>query len=143
MLALGATVPGLHGVCLVLPVDAKWPLSVGVHSAALVRLVALECEPSLQGSAAAAPSAQYEPGVHGSLTSLPGLAWKVPASHLRHRPMLLLGATVPGLHILGCDAPPAHTLPAGQLKQSSEAVSRYVPRSQKAGICTTEPSGHE
>ena len=74
MFVLGATVPGPHGVCLVLPVDAKWPLSVGVHSAALVRLVALECEPYLQGSAAAAPSAQYEPGVHGSLTSWPGLA---------------------------------------------------------------------
>ena len=54
--------------------------------------------PALHGSAAAAPSAQYEPGVHGPHTSWPGVAWKVPASHLRHAPMLALGATVPGLH---------------------------------------------
>ena len=54
----GWTVPGLHLVCAVLPVGAKWPLSVGVHCAALVRLVELEDEPSLHGSAAAAPSAQ-------------------------------------------------------------------------------------
>ena len=42
MLALGANMPGLHGVCSVLPVGAKWPASVAVHSSALVRLVAFE-----------------------------------------------------------------------------------------------------
>jgi len=31
MLALGATVPELQGICCVLPVDEKWPASVGVH----------------------------------------------------------------------------------------------------------------
>eukprot|EP00964_Phaeocystis_antarctica_P031381 scaffold17764_cov66-Phaeocystis_antarctica.AAC.5 len=36
----------------------------------MVRLVALEYEPPLHGRAAAAPSAQYEPGVHGSHTNL-------------------------------------------------------------------------
>ena len=44
MLDLGATVPGLHSVWWVLPVGAKWPLAAGVHSAALVRLVAVEYE---------------------------------------------------------------------------------------------------
>ena len=58
----------------------------------------MEYEPSLHGSAALAPSGQYEPDVHGPHTSWPGVAWKVPASHLLHAPMLALGATVPGLH---------------------------------------------
>ena len=58
MLAFGATVPGLHLVCSVLPVGAKWPASVSVHSLALVRLVEMEYEPSLHGSAALAPSGQ-------------------------------------------------------------------------------------
>ena len=43
---------------------------------------------------------------------------------------------------LGCNAPPKHTLPAGQPKHNSRAASRYVPGSHEAGICTTEPSGH-
>jgi len=51
-------VPGLHGVCSVLPVGAKWPGAVGVQLPALVRLVEVEYEPSAHGSAAAAPSAQ-------------------------------------------------------------------------------------
>ena len=58
MLGLGATVPGLHGVCSVLPVGAKWPGAVVVQSPALVRLVEVEYEPSAHGSAAAAPAAQ-------------------------------------------------------------------------------------
>ena len=40
--ALGATVPGLHLVCSVLPVCAKEPASVFVHPPALVRPVELE-----------------------------------------------------------------------------------------------------
>ena len=35
-LLLGCTVPALHGVCAVLPVGAKWPASVAVHSSALL-----------------------------------------------------------------------------------------------------------
>ena len=58
MLAFGATVPGLHSACCVLPVGAKKPSAVGVHSAALVRLVAAEYEPSLHGSGADAPFSQ-------------------------------------------------------------------------------------
>eukprot|EP00964_Phaeocystis_antarctica_P117226 scaffold81063_cov64-Phaeocystis_antarctica.AAC.3 len=37
----GCTVPALHGTSLVLPVGAKWPLSVGVHWSALRRAGAL------------------------------------------------------------------------------------------------------
>ena len=58
MLASGATVPGLHLVCSMLPVGAKWPGAVFVQSSALVRLVEVEYEPSAHGSAAAAPAAQ-------------------------------------------------------------------------------------
>jgi len=54
----GCTVPALQGVGSVLPVGAKWPASVSVHSLALVRLVALEYEPFAHGSAALAPSGQ-------------------------------------------------------------------------------------
>ena len=50
--------PGLHGVCAVLPVGAKWPAAVVVQPLALVRLVEVEYEPSAHGSAAAAPAAQ-------------------------------------------------------------------------------------
>ena len=60
-------------------------------------MVALECEPSLHGSGAAAPSAQYEPAVQGLHVVCPSSSWKVPAAHLSHTPMLVLGATVPGL----------------------------------------------
>ena len=38
---VGATVPEAHGVCSVLPVDAKKPASVFVHSEDMVRLVLL------------------------------------------------------------------------------------------------------
>ena len=72
MLAFGATVPGLHSVWCVLPVGAKWPLAVGVHSAALVRLIEAEYEPSLHDSGADAPIRQYEPSSHSLHSSLPG-----------------------------------------------------------------------
>ena len=62
--ATGWTVPGLHLVCSVLPVGAKWPLSVGVHWSALVRSVLLEYVPPLHGSGADAPSAQKDPRSH-------------------------------------------------------------------------------
>ena len=65
-------VPFAHLVCAVLPVVAKEPGLVGVHWAALLRLVALENEPSLHGSAALAASGQNEPSSHGLHESLPG-----------------------------------------------------------------------
>ena len=94
----GCTVPALHGVCSVLPVGAKWPASVSVHSSALARLVASEYEPSLHGSGALAPSGQYEPGSHAAHAFLPSRGWYVPAKHLSHAPLPASGWTVPGLH---------------------------------------------
>ena len=69
-----------------------------MHSAALVRSVASEYEPSAHGSGALAPTGQYEPGAQGLHACRPGWSWKVPASHPSHAPMPALGATVPGLH---------------------------------------------
>ena len=45
-LVLGATVPGLHAVCSVLPVVAKEPGSVGVQSSSVVRSIAFERVPA-------------------------------------------------------------------------------------------------
>ena len=77
----GCTVPALHGACSVLPVGAKWPGSVAVHSSALVRLVAFEYVPSAHGSGALAPSGQYEPGSQAAHACLPSRGWYVPAKH--------------------------------------------------------------
>ena len=129
MLAFGATVPGLHSVCCVLPVGAKKPRSVGVHSAALVRLVAAEYEPSLHGSGALAASGQNEPASHGLHSSLPGSSWYVPAAHLLHALMLAFGATVPGLHVAGSAAPVPHDEPGGHGTQSSALVIERFSRS--------------
>ena len=76
-----------------------------MHSAALVRLVALECVPSLHGSGADAPIGQNEPGSQASHTSLPASRWTVPAAQLAQAPMLAAGATVPGLHLVGMVLP--------------------------------------
>ena len=48
------------------------------------------------------------------------------------------------LHCRGCDAPPAHHVPAGQSRHVllRDVVLRYVPGLHEAGIGTTEPLGH-
>ena len=86
-----ATVPGLHGVCCVLPVGEKWPTSVLVHAPALVRLVELECVPSAHGSGALAPLGQYEPGLQATHFCSPSSAWYVPAAHLSHEALPSMG----------------------------------------------------
>ena len=70
MRALGATVPGLHGICVVLPANAKKPGAVGVQSSALLRSVALEKLPFEQGSATTLPVGQYPPAEHVSGTEV-------------------------------------------------------------------------
>ena len=77
----GCTVPALHGVCSVLPVGAKWPASVSVHSPARLRLVASEYEPSSHGSGALAPSGQYEPGSQATHACSPSSGWYLPEVH--------------------------------------------------------------
>ena len=109
--AMGWTVPGLHMVCSVLPVGAKWPAVVSVHSLRLVRLVALEYEPFSHGSAALAPSRQYEPGSQATHLSSPSSAWYVPAAHLSHAPLPAMGWTVPGPHLVCSVLPVGAKLP--------------------------------
>ena len=56
----------------------------------------------------------------------------------------LAAQKLPRLHGFGCEAPPAHALPAGQLAQSSLLVnspSMYVPASQLAGSGVLLPAG--
>eukprot|EP00964_Phaeocystis_antarctica_P007885 scaffold4244_cov69-Phaeocystis_antarctica.AAC.3 len=122
MLAWGATVPGLHGAWSVLPNGEKWPLSVGVHSPGLVRLVAFEYVPSSHGSGALAPSGQNEPGVHGSQTVWASFFWYVPASHLSHVPLPALGWTVPG-----------NTAEAGEIAPRATGA-RYSPHAPRIAV---------
>ena len=117
--------PGLHLVCSVLPVGAKWPGSVLVQSLALVRLVAFEYEPSLHGSGALAPSGQYEPGLQATHVWLPSSGWYLPAAHLSHVALPVSGWTVPGLQLLGFSAPVPHADPAGH---STQSLVRFITR---------------
>ena len=93
----------------------------------------MEYVPSPHDSGADAPSGQYEPGVHGPHTCWPGVAWKVPASHLRHVPMLVLGATVPGLQGV------CSMLPVGAKWPASVSVHSVSVRLVKLEY---EPSAH-
>ena len=130
-------------VCLVLPVGAKWPLPVGVHWSAVVRLVEMEYEPSLHGSAALAPSGQNEPGSQATHICSPSLAWYVPAAHLSHVAMLALGATVPGLHavclVLPVGAKWPSSVPVHSLRLLRLAETEYEPGNH--GRATEVPSG--
>eukprot|EP00966_Prymnesium_polylepis_P144682 3341051-Prymnesium_polylepis.3 len=108
-----AIVPAAQAVCCTLPVGAKKPGSVGVHCAALVRLVALENEPCLHGSAADAPRGQKEPPSHLLHLVALGDDWYVPPAHLSHSLAPGAGATVPGEQGVGSADPLAHALPGG------------------------------
>ena len=81
-----------------LPVGLKEPGAVEVHSAALVRLVELECLPLGQGIGSTEPSTQNEPETQSRqpFSSLAG--WYVPGSHNAHAAVPLFGAALPGRH---------------------------------------------
>ena len=83
-----------------LPVGAKWPAVVSVHPLRLVRLVALEYEPFLHGSAALAPSGQYEPGSQATHVCSPALAWYFPAVHPSQKAAAEAAATKPAEQFL-------------------------------------------
>ena len=93
-------VPAAHGVSTVLPVGAKWPAVVSVHSLRLVRLVALEYEPFLHGSAVLAPSGQYEPALQATHACLPSSAWYFPAVHSSQKAAAEAAATKPAEQFL-------------------------------------------
>ena len=98
------------------------PALVGVHSAALARLVSAENLPVGHGSAAGAPSSQYEPGLHCSHAVAFDFDWKRPASQLIQfaRPLML--PKLPALHVFGALLPPEHQLATGHALQSAWTI---------------------
>ena len=60
--------------------------------------------------------------MHGSHTVAPSVCWKVPAAHLSHDPMPVLGATVPGLHCVGTADPVEQKEPGWHMTQSAALV---------------------
>ena len=91
-LALGCTVPGLHSVGSAAPVEQNDPDGHATQSSSLVidRLSAVIVpfwwRPDGHGSAADAPSAQYEPAVQSKHAVLPLSFMNLPATHLAHEP---------------------------------------------------------
>ena len=71
-----------------------------MHSPVPVRLVELEYEPSLHGSAALAPSGQYEPGSQATHVCSPALAWYFPAVHPSQKAAPEAAATKPAEQFL-------------------------------------------
>eukprot|EP00966_Prymnesium_polylepis_P179517 4156735-Prymnesium_polylepis.2 len=81
-----------------LPVGAKEPGAVSVHSTALVRSIELLNLPASHGNGVAAPRLQYEPAVHLLHTVSPSASWCLPSSHATHLPNPFEGAIVPEEH---------------------------------------------
>ena len=104
------------------PVEQKAPSGQDSHCSLVPSPDALLKLPSLHGSAADAPAAQYEPATHLKHAVWPLPPWNLPASHLSHSPMLVLGCTVPGLHSVATSEPVEQNEPAGQPMQSSSLV---------------------
>jgi len=100
MLALGATVPGLHSICSVLPVGEKWPASVSVHSLGPVRSVKPEYVPFAHGSGALAPAGQYEPVSQAKHACEPLSAWYLPTVHPSQKSAPEAAATEPAEQFL-------------------------------------------
>jgi len=130
-LALALNVPGAHGVCAVDPVEHAEPRGQSVHSAAALRPGVLECVPARHGSAAAAPSAQKLPAVHGLHAVAPASSWYVPPGQSVHVSALAAALNVPGAHGVCAVEPVEHAEPLGQSVQPLDVPSpvelEYVP----------------
>ena len=119
----------------------------------------LEYVPSLHGSAALAPTGQYDPSLQATHVFSPSPAWYVPAVHLLHVPLPASGWTVPGLH-LDCSVLPVgekwplsvgvhwsvlvrldafEYVPSSHGSAALAPVGQYVPRSQKTQACSPSP----
>ena len=98
-LALGCTVPGLHGLCANEPVEHEEPAGQLMHWSLWPRLGVLLYVPSLHESGVDPPSKQYEPPGHSKHELLsPVLFMNLPASHLSQLPCPDAGCMVPGGH---------------------------------------------
>ena len=97
------------------PVGQADPAGHWAHSLSDARLLALPNEPSEQGSGAAEPSLQYDPGVQASQLTLPARAWNSPAGQASHVAAPSTGLTVPGAQSVAFAEPTGQKLPAGQV----------------------------
>ena len=105
------TLPAAQVVGTAAPVSHAEPAGHSTQSSSEVMemfnrvIVAFWYRPEGHGRAAAAPLAQYEPGVHALHAVAPAWGWYLPATHCSQAAVLLLGATVPGLHGVCCLLP--------------------------------------
>ena len=116
---LAAKDPELQSVIALEPVEHECPAVHSVHSVSLVRSIADENVPAVHGSAAEAPSGQYEPAMHCSQPVWPALPCCVPAAHGSHDGCPSEAVKLPGVHGVGSTAPVEHDEPVGQLVHSS------------------------
>ena len=77
-------VPGSHRSCAVEPVEQADPVGQSVQLLAAPSPGVLEYVPAKQGSAAAAPAAQWEPDGHSRHAIAPVADWYFPGSQLIH-----------------------------------------------------------
>ena len=73
--------PKAHGVCEVLPVGAKWPLSVCLHWALSERSVRLLNVPAGHGIATELPSLHVYPGLQGVGSNVTSFEHSMPGGH--------------------------------------------------------------
>ena len=114
--------PGAHGDGAVEPVEQLLPAVQAVHSEAATRMVALEKVEAGQGSAAAAPSAQYDPAMHGLQLVCPSASWYVPAPHLVHASCCCASLYVPAAQGVAAALPTGQKVPSPHVSQSATLV---------------------
>ena len=119
-LALGTAVPRLHGIGCVAPVLQLLPGGQCLQPASEVSPKDDEKRPDGHGSAADAPSTQYEAASHATHAVLPPFSWYVPAAHLLHEPCSVAFCTVPALHGVGCEV--VKSTPTSQVFRGSADV---------------------
>ena len=95
------------------PVEQNEPSGHGEHMLAFTRPSVLLYEPVRHGSAADAPSSQYEPAGHVAHAVSPPSSWYLPAAHLSQLPCSVRFCTVPGLHSVWPVAPVEQNEPSG------------------------------
>ena len=112
--AAGCVVPAAQGEASTEPIVQNEPAGHAMHCSSDHRPTSLLREPDGHGSAADAPSSQYEPEMHSKQAVSPSSCWYLPASHLEHAPWAASGWTVPGLHAVCMREPVEHDEPEGQ-----------------------------
>ena len=86
-------------------VEHDGPSGHAVHCSAKPRPSTLLKVPSWHGSAADAPSPQYEPATHSTHAVAPASAWYLPTAHLAHGPAAAVAAPCPDCTALASSLP--------------------------------------